>query len=178
MHCSVSAREDGTGARSSLGGGMGVTGAAIPGDALQPHVLEATRSCRIPDLTRASRVAPPGGLSRAAETEAGPHRAGVGVDLPVFLVSLLADCGTIRARRETAMLSPEIIAICAALVFTVVLSTSISWLWIGLRGRLIDTHPRCRRCGYDLTGHPCRRTRGACRPQRRSHRSLPRGLQS
>ncbi len=54
------------------------------------------------------------------------------------------------------MLSPEIIAICAALVFTVVLSTSIAWLWIGLRGRLIDTHPRCRRCGYDLTGHACR----------------------
>lgn len=87
---------------------------------------------------------------------AGPHRAGVGDDLPGFLVSLLANFGTIRARRETAMLSPEIIAICAALVFTVVLSTSIAWLWIGLRGRLIDTHPRCRRCGYDLTGHACR----------------------
>lgn len=38
----------------------------------------------------------------------------------------------------------------AAIAFT----TAIPGLWWGLRGKRIDDHPLCRKCGFDLTGRP------------------------
>ncbi|NJL31404.1 MAG: hypothetical protein HC898_07100 [Phycisphaerales bacterium] len=31
-------------------------------------------------------------------------------------------------------------------------------LWRGIRGRLVDDHPYCRGCKFDLTGLPAERT--------------------
>lgn len=49
-----------------------------------------------------------------------------------------------------------------------VLSAGIAWLvvgaaltWMGRRGKRIDDHPVCRRCGFDLTGRPETSTRCA-----------------
>src|SRR5690349_8575504 len=31
---------------------------------------------------------------------------------------------------------------------------SVALIYLGLRGRRVDDHPLCRRCGYDLVGLP------------------------
>ena len=38
------------------------------------------------------------------------------------------------------------------LILLVVCALAIRLLWIGWRGKLIDNHPYCRRCGFDLSG--------------------------
>ena len=42
----------------------------------------------------------------------------------------------------------------AAAAFGVAFASSLLLVWRGWRGRQVDTHPLCRRCGYDLVGLP------------------------
>ena len=40
------------------------------------------------------------------------------------------------------------------LIPSLVLLGGVTLLWLGLRGRRVDDHPICRRCGFDLFGRP------------------------
>ena len=58
----------------------------------------------------------------------------------------------------------------------------VALLALGLRGRRVDDHPLCRRCGYDLTGTPadrcpeCGRDLAAARSTKTGHRRRRPGL--
>jgi hypothetical protein len=56
------------------------------------------------------------------------------------------------------MLIAVILAIGAALAVMVCFGTGLVLCWRGLHGVMIDQHPRCRRCCFDLTGHALRLT--------------------
>ena len=48
-------------------------------------------------------------------------------------------------------------------VLAIALLASAALVTVGLRGRRVDDHPLCRRCGYDLTGRPASSDRcGEC----------------
>jgi hypothetical protein len=49
-----------------------------------------------------------------------------------------------------------LIGLLAATAWTAVFSFGVLLLWRGLRGRLTDHDPRCRKCGYNLVASPQR----------------------
>jgi hypothetical protein len=72
--------------------------------------------------------------------------------------------GSTGPRRSAGTAAPQACGREPAIVITsliVALALALALLVVGLRGRRVDDHPLCRRCGFDLTGRPDESTRCA-----------------
>ncbi len=61
--------------------------------------------------------------------------------------------GVVERVESPSMLLATCIFLIVSLAVLIASTGGIVLCFAGLRGRLIDDHPLCRRCGYDLIGH-------------------------